>query len=308
MRVFDQIPEGHKFKNPVLTIGSFDGVHMGHRRIFSTLLNVSREMGGEPLVLTFDSHPRKILFPETPPKILTTGREKIKAIGDCGINDIVMLHFTKEIAEMHAIDFVNDMVFKRLGVIDLVIGYDHAFGKNREGNYEFLRQLSRKRGFGVTRAEPKNYESRPISSTWIRTELEDGNIDFANKLLGRNYTLSGLVVKGDGRGRLLDFPTANIVPDNPDKIIPRDGVYAVYINSGSMNLKGMLNIGTNPTFAKTERTIEVNIFDFNQDIYDKEIELKFHKRIRDEVKFKSAEDLIKQLHKDRSMALDMLRE
>lgn len=308
MRVFKEIPDKDILHHPVLTIGSFDGVHSGHRRIFSTLLNVARNMGGEPVVLTFSSHPKKILTPDTPPKILTTANEKINAIAACDIHNIVMLDFTKELAEMHAIDFLNDIVFKKLGVIDIVVGYDHAFGKNREGNYDFLRKLSKERGFGITRADHKDFESRPISSTWIRAEIEDGNIGLANKLLGRRYTISGTVSRGDGRGRKLNFPTANIVPEDSDKIIPKDGVYAVTVSIDGKPFKGMLNIGTNPTFAKTERTIEVNIFDFSSDIYDRVIELELYHRTRDEIKFASAQDLIKQLEIDKQTTLKILNE
>jgi riboflavin kinase/FMN adenylyltransferase len=307
MKVYNEIPEKKgAFNNPVLTIGSFDGVHLGHRRIISTLLNISRQKGGVPVVLTFDTHPRKILFPETPPKILTTKKEKIKALGGCGIENIIILHFTKEMAEMHAIDFLSDIVFDKLGVLDIVVGYDHAFGRHREGNIDFLKKLSKEKGFGVTRVDHKDYESRPISSTWIRAEIEDGNITFANELLGRRYTLFGKVVKGEGRGRKLNFPTANVLPDDTDKVIPKDGVYAVTVDVGSTKLGGMLNIGTNPTFANTERTIEVNILDFDKDVYDADIEIEFHERVRDEIKFGSSEDLIKQLKKDQAAITEIL--
>ncbi len=308
MRVFKEIPKKHGiFNNPVLTIGSFDGVHMGHHRILSMLLNIARKKGGDPVVLTFSNHPRKVLFPHTPPKILTTTKEKIKAIGDFGIENILMLEFTEEMAEMHAIDFINELILKKIGIIDIVVGYDHAFGNHREGNIDFLKELSKHKGFGVTRVDHKDFESRPISSTWIRAEIEDGNIAFANKLLGRRYTLFGNVAKGVGRGRQLNFPTANVVTDDPDKIIPKDGVYAVsVVIENKMKKWGMLNIGTNPTFANTERTIEVNIFDFDENIYGDYIELDFHERIRDEIKFGSPQKLIEQLNKDRQSVMEIL--
>ncbi len=307
MRVFHAIPDKKGlFNNPVLTIGSFDGVHLGHRRILSTLLNIARQKGGEPVVLTFDNHPRKILFPGTPPKILTTPKEKIKAIAGCGINNIIILPFTKEMAEMHAIDFLNKIVFDKLGVLDIVVGYDHAFGRHREGNIDFLKKLSREKGFGVTRVDHKDYESRPISSTWIRAEIEDGNITYANELLGRRYTLFGRVVKGEGRGRRLNFPTANVLPDDPDKVIPKDGVYAVTADIGSIKLGGMLNIGTNPTFQNTARTIEVNILDFDRDIYGADIEIEFIERVRDEIKFSSPQNLTEQIKKDQAVIIEIL--
>lgn len=308
MRIFHEIPSEHSLRNPVITIGSFDGTHNGHRRIFSTLLNTARVKSGEAVVLTFDTHPRKILTPKTPPRILTTPEEKIRAIASCGIENIIMLRFTREMADMTASEFFNDLILKRMGIIDVVAGYDHAFGKNREGNAEFLRDLSRARGFAVTRVEPKNFYSRPISSTWIRTELEDGNIALATSLLGRRYTLSGRVMKGVGRGRGIGFPTANVMPDDTDKVVPKDGVYAVMVSMGDgLKKQGMLNIGTNPTFASTERTIEVNIFDFREDIYGAAVELEFCDRLRDEVKFPSADELVDQLKKDKINALELLR-
>ncbi len=308
MRVFKEIPKKHgTFNNPVLTIGSFDGVHLGHHRILSMLLNIARQKGGDPVVLTFSNHPRKVLFPETPPKILTTAKEKIKAIRDYGIENIMTLEFTKKMAGMHAIDFIDEFILQKIGIIDIVVGYDHAFGNHREGNFEFLRELSKKKGFGVTRVDHKDFESRPISSTWIRAEIEDGNISFANTILGRRYTLFGKVAKGVGRGRELNFPTANVVPHDPDKIIPKDGVYAVsVVIENKLKKWGMLNIGTNPTFSNTERTIEVNIFDFEGNIYNDDIEIDFHERVRDEVKFDSPQKLIEQLNRDRQTAIEIL--
>lgn len=309
MSILYSIPDDREtFKNPVVTLGSFDGVHMGHRRIFSTLLNIARQKSGDAIVITFANHPRKILTPKTPPKILTTAQEKLRAIKDCGINTIIMLNFTREMADMNAADFFNEIILKKLGVIDVVVGYDHAFGKNRQGTIDFLRELSKTRGFGVTRVEPKNISARPVSSTWIRTEIEDGNMDIAADLLGRNYTLQGSVVRGVGRGKKqLGFPTANILPDDPDKVIPKDGVYAVTLRINARERRqGMLNIGTNPTFANTERTIEVNIFGLDNDIYGSTIELEFFERVRDEIKFSSADELVAQLNRDRMRVLEVL--
>lgn len=308
MRIYYEIPDNKElFHNPVITIGSFDGVHTGHRRILSTLLNIAREKSGEAIVLTFSTHPRKVLTPKTPPKILTTADEKIRVIRDCGIKTIIMLEFTEEMANMSAVDFLNEIILKRLGVIDIVIGYDHAFGKDREGNFELLKEFSRKRGFRVTRTESKNFYSRPVSSSWIRTELEDGNVGLANRLLGRRYTLMGRVVHGASRGRSIGFPTANVMPDDQDKVIPKDGVYAVSVEiDESVRGKGMLNIGTNPTFANADRSIEVHIFDFDQNIYENRVDIEFHERIRDEARFESPDLLVEQLKKDKSLALEIL--
>jgi riboflavin kinase/FMN adenylyltransferase len=295
------------FKNPVVTLGSFDGVHLGHRRIFSMVLNIARQKGGDAIVITFNTHPRKVLTPLTPPKILTTTDEKLRAIGDCGIENVVLLDFTHDMAEMNATGFFNEIVLRKIGVIDIVVGYDHAFGKNREGTIDFLRELSKTRGFGVTRVEPKNFYSRPVSSTWIRTEIEDGNVKLASALLGRNYGLRGTVAPGAGRGAKIGFPTANIVPEDRDKVIPGDGVYAVRVRlEDERSFKGMLNIGTNPTFDGVQRTIEVNIFDFDSDLYGRALEVEFVERLREEVRFASVKELVAQLEKDRTTAMEAL--
>ncbi len=300
MRVFREIPDHSAFTSPVLTIGSFDGVHAGHHRIISALLNRARETSGDAVALTFTSHPRKIITPDTPPKILTTTDEKISALESLGVESIILLDFTREMASMEAHEFLSEIVLGKMGVVHMVVGYDHAFGKDRQGNFEFLLELSHRRGFGVTRVEPRNFYSRPISSTWIRAELEDGNIAMAAALLGRNYTLSGGVVRGAGRGRTIGFPTANIVPSDPDKVLPKNGVYAVNVRINREEVKsGMLNIGTNPTFGGMERTAEVNIFDFGDDIYGAEVEIEFCRRLRDEARFDSAEALVEQLQRDR---------
>jgi len=310
MRIYNKIPEkSGVFNNPVITIGSFDGVHSGHRRILKSLLNIARQKSGEAVVFTFNENPRVILSPNNPPGILTTTKEKIQAIEDFGVNNIILIEFTKEMANMEADEFFKDIILKKIGIIDIVVGYDHTFGKNRKGDISFLREYSKKRGFGVTQVLPKNLYSRPISSTWIRKEVENGNIAFANILLGRNYTLLGRVVRGEGRGRLLGFPTANVSWDNANKIIPGDGVYAVTVKvENSIKNYGMLNIGKNPTFSNNVRTIEVNIFDFNEDIYDTEIEIKFQDKIRDEVKFNSPDELIEQIKMDKIRALKILDE
>ncbi|MGV7929623.1 MAG: bifunctional riboflavin kinase/FAD synthetase [Spirochaetota bacterium] len=295
------------FRNPVVTLGSFDGVHLGHRRIFSMVLNIARQKGGDAIVITFNTHPRKVLTPLTPPKILTTTDEKLRAIGDCGIENVVLLDFTHDMAEMNATGFFNEIVLRKIGVIDIVVGYDHAFGKNREGTIDFLRELSKTRGFGVTRVEPKNFYSRPVSSTWIRTEIEDGNVKLASALLGRNYGLRGTVAPGAGRGAKIGFPTANIVPEDRDKVIPGDGVYAVRVRlEDERSFKGMLNIGTNPTFDGVQRTIEVNIFDFDSDLYGRALEVEFVERLREEVRFASVKELVAQLEKDRTTAMEAL--
>ncbi len=308
MKIYHHLPE-HKnlFINPVVTIGNFDGVHLGHRKILSALLEKSREKSGEPVVITFSSHPRKVLNPELPIKIITTTEEKVNAIYTIGISNIIVLDFTRQMSQMHAIDFYNEVLIGKLDARYLVIGYDHAFGKNREGNFDFLTELSAATGVEITRIEEEDRYEHPVSSTWIRREIESGDMDKANALLGWRYTLSGTVVRGVGRGRTLGFPTANIEPLHPDKIIPGDGVYAVMVlfENGSKK-RGMLNIGINPTFAGSRRTIEVNIFDFEEDIYDDVITVEFYKKIRNETAFNSRESLMAQLEQDKNRTMEIL--
>lgn len=308
MKIYHHLPE-HKnlFINPVVTIGNFDGVHLGHRKILTALVEKSREKSGEPVVITFSSHPRKVLNPELPIKIITTTEEKVNAIYNFGIPNIILLNFTRQMSQMHAIDFYNEVLIGKLDARYLVIGYDHAFGKNREGNFDFLTELSSATGVEITRIEEEDRYEHPISSTWIRREIESGNMQKANALLGWRYTLSGTVVRGEGRGRTLGFPTANIEPLHQDKIIPGDGVYAVTVRlENETKKKGMLNIGKNPTFAGSRRTIEVNIFDFNEDIYEDVITIEFFEKIRNEAAFNSRESLMGQLVRDKIHSMEIL--
>jgi riboflavin kinase/FMN adenylyltransferase len=308
MKIYHHLPE-HKnvFVNPVVTIGTFDGVHRGHRKILSALLEVSSRESRDPVVITFSSHPRKVLRPEIDVKIITTTEEKINEIYDFGIPNIIVLNFTKRMAGMTAIDFYNDVLISKLDAKTLVIGYDHAFGKDRTGNYDFLAHLAAQTGVEIIRVTEENLDSNPVSSSWIKREILGGNIDKANILLGWCYSISGSVIRGKGRGRGLGFPTANIVPVNPDKVVPADGVYAVRVELEKDVVKdGILNIGKNPTFHDEARTIEVHILDFNGAIYDAPVTVVFHKRLRGEIVFDSKELLIEQIKRDRIEALKVL--
>lgn len=309
MKIYHTIPDNKNlFKNPVVTIGNFDGVHLGHQRIFSTLLSVAERQKGDALVITFSSHPRKVLNPEAHIHVITTSEEKVNAIFNMGIDNIILLHFTPEMANMLAREFYNDILITKIDIRELVIGYDHAFGKDRQGNMDYVSMLCRESGIGLTRVEEVMVDSQPVSSSWLRDELNSGNFPLAEKLLGRRYSLGGTVVRGAGRGRTLGFPTANIRLDDPDKLVPADGCYSVLVSLvNGTKYKGMLNIGSNPTFAQGGRHIEVNIFNFTADIYDARITVEFVQRIREEVAFSSAEKLIKQLNNDRAAAMAHLR-
>jgi len=300
LRIFNEIPDNNGlFKNPVVTIGNFDGVHIGHRKIIKKLISSAYEHNGIPIVITFRNHPRTLFHPESVYSMITTIEEKQMALHLLGINNIIMLNFTKEFSNLSAEQFYSDLLIGKLKVKEIVIGYDHAFGKNREGNIDYLMKLSERTGIIINRVEEEVCDNEVISSTLLRGEIDKGNMKMAAELLGRNYSLTGKVIKGAGRGKGLGFPTANILPDYPDKIVPGNGIYAASIifKDGSF-FYGMLNIGYNPTFNGKERSIEINIFDFNKDIYNEIVTIEFFEKIRDEVKFDSPESLKAQIKMD----------
>ncbi len=300
LKIYNEIPENDgMFINPVVTIGNFDGVHTGHKKIIDKLISSSKEHNGIPIVITFRNHPRTLFYPESVCRMLTTIEEKQKALHSLGINHIIMLNFTREFSNLTAEQFYSELLIGKLKVREIVIGYDHAFGKNREGNIDYLMSLSERTGIIVTRVEEEVCNDEVISSTFLRNEIDKGNMEMASKLLGRRYSLTGKVIKGAGRGRGLGFPTANISPDHAEKIVPGNGIYAASISFKDKTVfHGMLNIGYNPTFNGKEKTIEINIFDFNKDIYDEIVTIEFYKKIRDEIKFDSADSLIKQIAAD----------
>lgn len=299
LKIYDEIPENNGlFNNPVVTIGNFDGVHIGHKKIIDKLISSSKEHNGTPIVITFKNHPRTLFHPESVCRMITTVEEKQQALHSLGIDNIVMLNFTRELADLTADQFYSELLIGRLKVKEIVIGYDHAFGRNREGNIEYLMKLSDKTGIVVNRVEEEVCDDEVISSTFLRGEIDRGNMHMVTRLLGRRYSLTGKVVKGAGRGRGLGFPTANILPDYSDKIVPGNGIYAASVTINNSVFYGMLNIGYNPTFHGTERSIEINIFDFNKDIYGETVTIEFFEKTRDEAKFASAESLIKQLKTD----------
>lgn len=305
MKIYNDIPDNRDlFKNAIVTIGSFDGVHLGHKKIFSKMRETALRTGGDPVVITFLIHPRKILNPEYHLEMLTSNDEKIRLIYAAGIPNIILLNFTKETSQMHAGEFFNDVLIKKIDSQHIVIGYDHAFGKNREGTIEFIENLASTSGVTVTRVGEENFSGKPVSSTWIRDEIKSGNMESAGELLGRKYSLDGTVTSGEGIGKTLGFPTANIVPDESDKLLPGDGVYCVTaeIDGDEKKYSGMLNIGNRPTFTNLKRSIEMNIFDFNENIYGSKIIISFYKKIRNEIKFKNAASLTEQIYEDKKTA------
>lgn len=296
---------------PVVTIGTFDGLHKGHQAILDKLKNLACEMKGESVVFTFYPHPREVTSPnESSLRLLTTKEEKILLFEKFGIDHLIIYPFSKAFSEMSYADFVREILVEKLGTECLVVGYDHKFGKNREGGFEYLQKCASQYNFRVEKMDALSVQNDNISSTKIRAALQSGDIKKANHYFGHEFSLYGTVVGGKQLGRKLGFPTANIEASDKHKIIPGYGVYAVTVELDSHTYKGMLNIGTRPTFNNNadNRSIEVNIFDFSDAIYDKHITLNFIDKIRDEKKFDSVDALVEQLKKDKVKALETLRD
>jgi riboflavin kinase / FMN adenylyltransferase len=294
---------------PVITIGTFDGVHLGHREVISKLQKISSESSGESVIFTFYPHPRLIVdSKEDSLRLLTSHEEKISILQKIGIDHLVIYPFTQEFSKLSYDEFVKEILVGRMHLNYLVIGYDHKFGQHRQGDYNSLKKLSLEHGFEIERLNELMLENIVVSSTKIRKALDEGNILKANQLLGYKYILMGRVIEGKRLGRELGFPTANIEAFDNHKLIPRDGVYAVKVELDGTFYKGMLNIGVRPTvnFNADHRSIEVHLFDFDKDIYNAQITLHFEDKLRDEQKFSGVEELRMQLIKDKESALRIL--
>ena len=301
MKIFEGFECITSIKNPVLTIGTFDGVHIGHQKIIELLNKAANEIEGESVLFTFYPHPKMILFPENHGvKLIQTQDEKLKKLEQLGLQNLIIQPFTSDFSNLTATEFVRDFLVKKLNVRKLIVGYDHQFGKNREGNFQFLKNASKTYGFEVIEITAQEIDEVNISSTKIRNALRNGDIKTANSFLGMPFEINGFVEKGKQLGRTIGFPTANLKIVDDIKIIPGNGVYAVEIVlQKNTHFIGMLNIGIRPTVSNENNiSIEVNIFDFQEDIYDQEISIKLITRIRDEQKFDSLEDLKTQLKKD----------
>ena len=296
---------------PVVTIGTFDGVHLGHREVIAELRRICLETGGESVVFTFFPHPRMVVSPnEDTIRLLSTIEEKVALLEELYLDHLVIYPFTKEFASLSYIGFVKSILVDKMHISKLVTGYDHKFGHNREGDFHALKLLGEQYGFEVEQLNPLLVENVTVSSTKIRQALEIGDMKKANHYLGYSYLLTGKVITGRRLGRELGFPTANILPDDHHKMVPTDGVYAVFADVDGVRYKGMLNVGTRPTVNSNvdHRSIEVNIFDFSGDIYHRDISVSFVERIRDEVKFESLENLKAQLVNDKTSALRIFAE
>jgi riboflavin kinase/FMN adenylyltransferase len=291
-------------RRTVLTIGNFDGVHLGHREIFRRVVDRARDLQGTAVVVTFEPHPLRLLAPEKAPLRLNTAEEKIRLLAASCIDLLVVLAFTRPLAEMPAESFVEDILVRKLAVKHLIVGYDYAFGRDRRGDTAFLAGQSRLHNFTLEVLEPIRAEQQAYSSTAIRQFLKEGRVADAVKILGRNFTLDGEVVHGDGRGRKLGFPTANLITEK--EILPRDGVYAVKVKWREHYYDGVINIGSRPTFAGSAPTLEIHLLDFQGDLYAERLRIYFVDRLRDEQRFASVEDLQKAVADDIVRARELL--
>lgn len=284
----------------VLTVGTFDGVHRGHQALLALLVERARQRNGPSRVLTFDPHPREVVRGERV-FVLSTLQERAQWIGSLGVDELIIVPFTQSLARMSAAGFVQEVLVNRVGLQEIVVGYDFAFGHGREGNGALLGRLGQELDFTVHVLNPQVLDSDVVSSSEIRrTLIQDGNVRRAATLLGRSYEMTARVVPGAGRGRQIGYPTANLEPVDPRKIVPAQGVYAVQVNFGDEAswVGGMMNIGTRPTFAEQELRIEVHLFDFQGDLYGERLRVSYIERLRAEKKFHSVEELVEQLSRD----------
>lgn len=308
MKIYNGIEEFTGVSNPVLTTGTFDGVHVGHRKIIDQLNQTASKIDGESVLFTFHPHPRLVLFPENNNlKLLNTQPEKIRLLEKAGLQHLIVHPFTKGFSRLTALEYVRDVLVNQIGVKELVIGYDHHFGRNREGSFEELKKFSETYGFKVQEIPPQDIDNVKVSSTKIRKALLEGNVEQAAEFLCAPYPLSGTIVSGDGIGRKLGFPTANIQLQEKTKLIPQRGVYAVVVTIEEKKFKGMLNIGTRPTVSNQEKeTIELNILNFDGDLYGKYLTVHLIRKIRDEKKFASMGELKEQLLLDKETTANIL--
>lgn len=307
MRIFKDFDAIDEVKNAVLTIGTFDGVHIGHQKILERVKEEAQKIDGESVLFTFYPHPKMVLFPDSHNlKLIQTQAQKVDKLRRFGLDNVIIYPFTMEFSRLSAVEFVRDYLVNKLKVKKMVIGYDHQFGKNREGTLEFLKDISDVYGFEVIEIPAQDIDDVNVSSTKIRNALLNGDVSLANTYLGEPFEICGKVVKGDSLGRKIGFPTANLEVDSELKLIPASGVYAVQITmaNGDVHI-GMMNIGSRPTITNTsELRIEVHIFDFSSDIYGNSISVQLLSRVRDEIHFESIEMLQEQLRKDEKTVRD----
>ena len=309
MKIYEGLDDFVPFENAVVTSGTFDGVHLGHQKILQRIRSIADGIEGETVLITFWPHPRLVLYPdEHRVRLLSSFEEKTRLLKEFGIDHLITISFTREFSQLNSEEFIRQILMKKIRTKVLVIGYDHRFGKNREGGFDHLWENKERYGFEVEEIPRQDIDNSGISSTKIRTALDEGKVDIARKYLGRDYELSGVIIKGQQLGRSIGFPTANIKILHDYKLIPGDGAYAVRVEVEGESYWGMLNIGNRPTVSGIAQAIEVNLFDFSGNLYDKRLTVYFKKFLRHEKKFPDLSALKAQLKKDRQAALQYFKE
>jgi riboflavin kinase/FMN adenylyltransferase len=301
MQIINDLDTIRMNQTTTATIGTFDGVHTGHRKIIDEVIRLAHTENHVSIILTFEPHPRTVINRKSnqPLTLLTNFEEKLNLLQNTGIDQLIIIPFTREFAGMEYQDFVKNILVEKARVAWIVVGHDHTFGKNRQGNFEALQRLSLQYQFRLKEVGPYQYDGQTISSSQIRDLLLAGEVSRAAVMLGYSYTMQGRVVPGAGRGRKLTFATANIELSDRQKLIPGNGVYTVECRIKNKLYRGMANIGFRPTFGGKDRTVEVHVFDFADMIYGEQIQISYLKRIRGEIKFKNETDLIRQLQQDK---------
>ena len=289
----------------VVSVGTFDGFHLGHQKLIEKVISISKTKNLTSIILTFNPHPRIVLNNEKDVKLLTTYEEKNKIFESSNIDYLITQDFNKSFSKLSALEFIRDVLIKKLNVKHIVIGYDHHFGKNRDANANQLFEFSQDLGFDITEVKAFQMSKVSVSSTKIRNLIHDGKINQANKLLGYQFILTGQVISGLGRGKNIGFPTANILIDS-NKIKPGNGVYFIRSIFNGYDIYGMMNIGSNPTFNDKDDSIEIHFFDFEQNLYERQITVRLIKKIRDEKKFKSVDNLSAQLQLDKKKCFELI--
>ncbi len=306
MRIYHNLDDFIPVRNAVVTSGTFDGVHVGHQKILSRLHEIADRTKGDTVVITFWPHPRLVLYPDADLKLLNTFEEKAELIKEQGIHHLLRIPFTKEFSQLTSEEFITKILVEKIGTKKLVIGYDHHFGKNREGSFEQLKLNGPKYGFDVEEISRQDVDHVAVSSSKIRKAIETADLETATHLLGRSYSISGRVIKGDKLGRQIGFPTANLEIDSTHKLIPADGIYAVTVQYEHAVYNGMLYIGNRPTVDGLKRNIEVNIFTFDKEIYGESLTVHFHQLLRGDTKFANLEELKTQMEKDQEASIRIL--
>lgn len=306
MKITSDFSNFSSTKKTILTIGTFDGVHVGHQKIIEQLLSYSKATNEESVILTFFPHPRMVLQRDYEIKLINTLEEKSILLEEMGLDHLIVHPFNKEFSRMSAFEFVREVLVNKLNISKLVIGYDHHFGKNREGNFEQLQEYGEMFGFELEEIPAQYLNDITVSSTKIRNALLNGAIQKANNYLGYEFSLTGTVSKGNNIGSDLGYPTANISIEESYKLIPKNGAYVVKSNLNDTDYFGMMNIGNRPTINGKNQTIEVHFFRFKGDLYNQKITVKLLQFLRDEVKFESLEELKLQLQKDQTISQDII--